>query len=258
LDKWNPASYLKFEYERTLPSRDLAAHIRVENARNIIDIGCGPGNSTKVLQDTWPRARIVGLDSSAQMIAAARATYPDREWIVDDAQSWRSDEQFDVVFSNAALQWMADQVQVLKNLFRHLNDGGALAVQVPMIGDSPVHRALAAVSQYAEWEKLLRGAGLSRTHYDESFYYNHLATMTPRIEMWITTYLHVMESHQEIIDWYSSTGMRPFLERIGDDEQRRKFANQVLEVCKPEYPIQQNGMVMFPFKRLFFVARKEP
>ena len=254
LDNWNPAGYLKFEYERTLPSRDLAAHVRVEQVRNIIDIGCGPGNSTKVLRDTWPHARILGLDSSEQMIAKARATYPEGEWIVGDAQRWSSRDRFDVVFSNAALQWMSDRAQVLTNLFRHLNVGGAVAVQVPLIGDSPLHRALAAVSQYDEWEKLLRGAGLNRTDYDDSFYYGHLSTLTTRIEMWITTYLHIMESHQAIIDWYSSTGMRPYLERISSDERRRTFVNQVLELCSPEYPIQPNGKVIFPFKRLFFVA----
>ncbi|HUZ18179.1 MAG TPA: methyltransferase domain-containing protein [Spirochaetia bacterium] len=253
---WNPASYLRFEQERTLPSRDLATRIRTIDARSIVDVGCGPGNSTAVLKEHWPQARIIGLDSSGAMIAKARSAHPEWEWLLADAETWSTGERFDVIFSNAALQWMSDPAIVTSNLFAHLNEGGALAVQIPLIGESPLHRALVAVSERDAWAKLLRNAGISRNHFDESFYYNHLSTLTPHIEMWITIYLHVMESHRDIIDWYSSTGMRPFLDRISDEGGKKRFAQEVLDACRPEYPVQRDGRVLFPFKRLFFVARK--
>ncbi len=256
MDKWNPDAYLKYENERTVPSRDLAAHIQIPDVRRVIDIGCGPGNSTRVLREKWPNARIAGLDSSREMIEKARKTCPESEWILADAETWKTDDQFDVVFSNAALQWMAAPTAVITNLFGHLNEGGALAVQVPLIGDSPLHRALIAVSERPEWRGRLQGAGLLRNHNDETFYYNHLSTLTSRMELWITTYLHIMDSHRDIIDWYSSTGMRTYLERIDTDDEKRRFTHQVLEECKGKYPIQRDGKVMFPFRRLFFVAWK--
>ena len=111
---WNPNQYLKFAEERTQPCRDLAARIAVTNVRRAIDLGCGPGNSTAVLRDRWPDAEFTGLDSSAEMIDRARREYPRQRWIAGGISEWAAanDGQFDVVFSNAALQWVDDHAAV--------------------------------------------------------------------------------------------------------------------------------------------------
>ncbi len=256
MDRWNPDSYLKYEHERTLPSRDLVAHIDLSDPHRIVDVGCGPGNSTKILRDRWPNAEIAGLDSSEEMVEKARATFPTCEWILADVESWHPSGKFDVVFSNAALQWMADQQHIIPRLFGCLNDGGVLAVQVPLNTDSPLHKAVIAVSQRTEWCERLLGCDSRLTYHDQSFYYDLLSDLTTRMDLWITTYLHVMDSRQDLIDWYSSTGLKPYLSRIGTEEGRKQFADQVLEVCSGQYPNQRDGKVIFPFRRLFFVAWK--
>lgn len=257
MPSWNPSAYLRFEYERTLPSRDLAARLHLPAVREIVDVGCGPGNSTAVLKKRWPQARIVGLDSSRGMIDKARENDPDGNWVIADVMTWQTDGRYDVVFSNAVLQWLGDQKQAITRLFGLVREGGALAVQVPQIGASPLHRALLAVSSRPEWSVLLSDTGLHRPQHDEGFYYNHLTTLTARLEMWVTTYLHVMDSHQDILDWYAGTGMRPYLERIENEGARKRFMQQVLEACKDGYPVQDDGKVMFPFRRLFFIAWKD-
>ncbi|HET6419267.1 MAG TPA: methyltransferase domain-containing protein [Geobacteraceae bacterium] len=256
MEQWNPDSYLKYEYERTLPSRDLAARIEFPDPERVIDIGCGPGNSTKILRDRWPNAAIAGLDSSEEMIQKARATYPAGEWIIADAESWNPEGGYDIVFSNAALQWMSNQEAVIARLFGYLKNGGALAVQVPMNNDSPIHKALIAVAESDVWRQRLLGCESRIIYNDESFYYNILSTLTPRMELWITTYLHFMDSHRDIIDWYASTGLKPYLGRMDTAEEKEKFKRQTLEKCKGQYPVQRDGKVIFPFKRLFFIAWK--
>lgn len=255
MDRWNPESYLKYERERTLPSRDLVRHIDLENPRRVIDIGCGPGNSTQILRDRWPEARVAGLDSSDEMIRKAKASYPTAEWILADAETWRPGEGYDLVFSNAALQWMSDQPAVVANLFGSLNAQGVLAVQVPLSGDSPLSKALARVAQSPPWRDRMAGCESRIAYRDESFYYDVLSGLARRIEMWITIYLHLMDSHQDLIDWYASTGMRPYLARIESEEERKRFLGQILEECRGGYPIRRDGKVIFPFKRLFFIAR---
>jgi trans-aconitate 2-methyltransferase len=256
VSRWDPDSYLKFERERTLPSRDLVSRIELTDPRRIIDIGCGPGNSTSVLREAWPGADVIGLDNSEEMISKARSTYPASRWILADAAEWRSGDTYDLVFSNATLHWIADQEKALGNLFAQVAEEGALAAQVPCNTESPLFKALVSVSESAEWNQVMAGCSAQIFYRDELFYYGLLSRLSARIEMWITTYLHVMESHQDLIDWYSSTGMKMYLERIGSDVKRREFTSQVLEACKAHYPRQQNGRILFPFRRIFFVAYK--
>jgi trans-aconitate 2-methyltransferase len=256
VSRWDPDSYLKFERERTLPSRDLVSRIQLTDPRKIIDIGCGPGNSTSVLREAWPDADVIGLDNSEEMIAKAQSTSPSTRWIIADAAEWRSGEAYDLVFSNATLHWIADQERVLGNLFDQVAEEGALAVQVPFNTESPLYKSLVNVSESAEWNQVMAGCSAQIFYRDEFFYYSLLSRLSARIEMWITTYLHVMESHQDLIDWYSSTGMKMYLERIGTEEKRVAFKSQILEACKPQYPFQHDGKILFPFKRIFFVAYK--
>jgi trans-aconitate 2-methyltransferase len=256
VNRWQPESYLKFEYERTIPSHDLAGHIDLTNPKSIIDIGCGPGNSTKVLMSRWPTTEMTGLDNSEDMIAKAKATHQKVRWILADAAKWTTAEKYDIVFSNATLQWIPNHRVLVKQLFDMVRDNGVLAVQVPANNESPLHKSLIAVSERPEWKESMVGCKNQIVYHDETFYYSILSLLTTRLEIWITTYLHIMGNHQGLIEWYSSTGMKTYLAQLKTDEEKERFKNQVLELCKSQYPVQNNRNIIFPFKRLFFVAWK--
>jgi trans-aconitate 2-methyltransferase len=154
---WNPGQYLKFRNERTQPAIDLISKIKMDNPRSIIDIGCGPGNSTQVLYQRWPTAEIVGLDHSEEMIKKAREDYPKQDWVFADASRFESDRKYDLVFSNAALQWISNHERLLSRLLNLLENKGALAVQVPANNRSPLHQSLSAVSSRQIWNKFTAG-----------------------------------------------------------------------------------------------------
>jgi trans-aconitate 2-methyltransferase len=257
MDKWNPELYLKYADERTQPSLDLISRIKVENPTHILDIGCGPGNSTQALRDRWPDASITGLDNSPEMIEKARSTYPQGSWVLADAAQWVPDTRYNIVFSNAVLQWLPNHESLLKKLFAGVKSQGALAVQVPANNNSPLHQAVLRVSAKIDWKQTLEGCDARLTYHDASFFYDQLSVLSRRVFIWYTIYYHGMRNHQGLIDWYASTGMRPYLERLANDEQRRVFQSQVLEECRFAYPEQRDGRILFPFQRLFFVAYQE-
>ena len=254
---WNPDLYLKYKDERTQPSYDLVSRINLPNPEKIVDIGCGPGNSTRVLRERWPRAQVAGLDSSAEMIQTAREAYPQETWIMSDAAQWETDEKFDIVFSSAALQWIPDHTVLIPKLFDRVKPGGVLAVQVPSNHRSPLHQAVLKVSKKKEWSQLMAGCETRLNYHEPGFYYELLAAISRQFTLWQTTYYHVLDNHQGLVDWYSSTGMRPYLERLATDAEKNAFREQVLEACRPFYPAQSNGKILFPFNRLFFLASHE-
>ncbi len=253
---WNPDQYLKFMGERTQPSVDLTARIEIENPKSIIDIGCGPGNSTLVLRRKWNEAQLFGLDSSPEMIDKARADMPDIEWTVGDATNFEFERGYDVVFSNAALQWMQHHETLVPRLFAVVNHGGALAVQVPANQDSAIQKAIVEISITSRWSENLAGIDRRMVHFPAEYYYNILSKMSSGLDLWETTYYHILNSPRDLVEWYKGTGMRPYLERLPDDQSRSEFENEVLRECQNSYLPQKNGKVLFPFKRIFFVAYK--
>ncbi|MFP4115099.1 MAG: methyltransferase domain-containing protein [Spirochaetota bacterium] len=254
---WNPEHYLRFGSERTQPSIDLVNRIELSVPASIVDIGCGPGNSTNVLRQRWPEARITGIDNSPEMIERARTAYPDATWLLAGARDLAPEPQFDLVFSNAVIQWIPDHDELIPRLLAIVNPGGALAVQVPLYFDMPVSAAVTATSRRPRWRDRMRDCDADLTHLDMHRYYDLLADRAARIVTWQTWYAHEMESHEAIVDMIRSTGMRPFLERLYSDDERDAFASEVVEVVREAYPAQRNGRVLFPFKRLFFVAYAE-
>ena len=248
---WDSAQYLKFSGERTQPCRDLAARVELDSPSKVIDLGCGPGNSTEVIAARWPKAQITGLDSSPAMIASAREKHPEWRWNAAGITEWAwGGERYDLVFSNAALQWVADHGQVFPRLFERVADGGALAVQMPGNWDGPAHRLMREVA------RRFGIAGRVRewfTH-DLEFYYDALAPLAARVDLWATEYLHVMPDSEAIVEWYKGSGMRPFLEALPDDGERARFAGEYLEEIRGTFAARADGRVLFPFRRLFLVA----
>ena len=251
---WNPALYLKFERERTQPVRDLVARIEQPEPARLLDIGCGPGNSTAVLKNRWPGAKAVGLDKSPAMIERARQSSSAIEWReMDAAGDLSSLGTFDVALANASLQWLPDHRRLLPRLMQLVADGGALAVQIPQFDLMPSAHAIAETSRSPDYAEFFANFDDELHRLDEREYYDALSGCSRTVELWVTHYYHVLENHAAIVDWVKSTAMRPYLERLPVDLHPR-FSNDVLEKVKRVYPLQADGRVLFIFKRLFFIA----
>lgn len=250
---WDAGLYLKFSSERTQPSVDLARRIELDAPASIVDLGCGPGNSTAVLRRRWPTARLLGIDQSATMIQAARQDDPAGDWLVADLVTWRPASPVDLVFSNAVLQWVPKHEDVVPRLLSFVSPGGALAVQIPAHFDSPVHRTLLSVAGDPRWTARMDGARGALTVERPTFYYRCLRPLASRVVMWETTYLHVLESARQIVEWFKGTGLRPFLAPLEPAEQAA-FIQAFQAELEEAYPLQADSSVLFPFPRLFFVA----
>jgi trans-aconitate 2-methyltransferase len=236
------------------PAIDLAARIELTAPGRILDLGCGPGNSTEVLRHRWPEAAITGLDSSPQMIATAHAGFPHGVWQVGDAASWVADEPLDLVFSNAALQWVPDHARICRRWLDQLKPGGALAAQMPAHYDSPLHREIIQVSKDPAWNDRMNAPRAALTNHAPSFYYDVLTPVASRIDLWETTYYHIVAGPESVVEWFRGTGLRPYLQALSSDEERGRFEQMLLDRYRFTYPRQSNGRVLFPFRRLFFVA----
>jgi trans-aconitate 2-methyltransferase len=256
---WNPNQYLKFADERTQPCRDLAARIAVSNVRRVIDLGCGPGNSTAVLRDRWPDAELTGLDSSADMIARARSEYPSQRWIAEGIAEWAAaqpeGDQYDVVFSNAAMQWVDDHAGLYPRLLSRVAPGGALAIQIPGNFDALPHRLMREVAATPEWSRSFSPGKVREWHHHEmDFYYDTLVPTAARLDLWATEYLHILPDAEAIVEWYRGTGLRPFLEVLDTDVARQRFMADYLARLRPHFAPRAAGGVLFPFRRIFLIA----
>jgi trans-aconitate 2-methyltransferase len=254
---WNPSLYLKFQAERTQPSIDLVNRIHLSDPADIIDLGCGPGNSTEILFKRWPKARVSGLDSSEKMIEKANQDYPGYEWILADAAEFKPQTRYDLVFSNAALQWIPDHLKLLPQIIGWLKPGGLLAMQVPANNESALHLALLKVARSDRWIEFTRNCDSKIVYHQADYYYSLLCKLCQNLNVWETIYYHVLDTHQALIEWYRSTGMRTYLEQLPDDASRFEFENEVLKEAIAAYPFQSNNKVIYPFRRLFFMAESK-
>jgi trans-aconitate 2-methyltransferase len=251
---WNASLYLRFERERTQPSRDLLARIAIDQPEEIIDLGCGPGNSAAILRERWPSAKIVGVDNSPAMLEQAKKTDPKTEWRCEDIGEWRSPSEVDLIFANATLHWLPDHGSLLKLLNQQLKPGGILAFQVPTLYDQPATTAIREVSALEAW-KIYAPKSFPTVH-PPSVYYDYLASEVGSIDLWETTYYHQLPDHTAIIDWYRSAGLRPYLEALPDEAARQEFQQQLLERFRNVFPRRENGDVLLPFRRLFVVTTR--
>ena len=251
---WDANQYLKFASERTQPVFDLLHRVHIEDAKRIVDLGCGPGNSTEALRRRWPDALLLGVDNSVEMIQKARQTHPDGRWLVADANSWQPDEPVNLVFSNAVLHWLPHHGQLCRRLVDMLTPGGALAVQVPAHYNSPLHREILEVSRHAAWNDRMESARHALTNQPPEFYYDLLAPLVSHLDLWETTYHHVLQGPEIVLEWFRGSGLRPFVEALPAPQERQRFEGMLLERYAASYPRRGNGLILFPFRRLFFVA----
>lgn len=253
---WNSDQYLKFKKDRTLPSIDLANRIDLKAPKRIIDIGCGPGNSTEILKNKYPDAYVLGADFSPNMIEKAKSRHSDIDFMIFDASKdfEKLDGKFDIVFSNACIQWVPNHKKLLGDMMNILNPNGIMAVQVPINEEQIVHKIIKKVTDYKKWKNKFTS---TREFYTltECEYFDLLADITNDFYLWKTIYCHRMPSHKSIIEWYKGTALRPYLDVLNDTE-KTEFENDILTELKKEYPVQSNGEIIFRFPRLFFTAIK--
>ncbi|MCI5795409.1 MAG: methyltransferase domain-containing protein [Ruminococcus sp.] len=256
MSDWSAAQYSKFKRERTIPAIDLANSLNCENVNSVLDIGCGIGNSTAVLAKKFPCAEITGVDNSEDMLETARKENPGIEFIKLDAENEIGNikNRYDIVFSNACIQWIPNHRKLLKELFSLLHNGGTLAVQIPQQSKHPVHNIMKSLSESEKWNSKLHVERMYN-NLSENEYYDVLSELTDNFRIWETTYFHSMPSYESIIEWYKGTGLRPYLEQLSSDD-RKDYLCDLLQCLKDTYPVQKNGEIIFKFPRLFFIAQK--
>lgn len=252
---WNPSVYMSFGDERTRPAIELLARIRVDDPARVVDLGCGPGNSTAVLAARWPQAHLEGVDSSADMLREARKSEARAQWIEADIAAWSPKNKYDVIFSNATLQWLDDHRRLLPRLVSFVAEGGTFAFQVPHNMDAPSHCLMREAASAGPWQAKLAQvrevAVLSPTDY-----FDILTTCgCEEIDIWETEYLHVLEGEDAVYKWVSGTGLRPFVQALAGSE-RDAFIADYMALLNTAYPRRGDGKTLFAFKRLFAVARR--
>lgn len=251
---WSAADYLRFEEERTRPARDLLARIEDEIAGTVVDMGCGPGNSTELLAERFPGNRVVGVDLSPAMLDAASKRLPAVTFAAADAQSWMPPPDAGLVFANAIYQWVPDHMSALRRVFEALARGSYLAVQMPDNANQPSHRLMREVAAEREWADRL--AGVAREPLPPvGAYCDALSDLAERLDIWHTIYQHVVAGPQAILAWVEATGLRPFLEPLSPAERDRFRARYLARVAEA-YPPARDGRVLFAFPRLFLLARR--
>jgi trans-aconitate 2-methyltransferase len=267
---WDATQYLRFGGERARPFFDLLARVGAELPEYVVDLGCGPGNLTALLADRWPSAAVCGVDSSPQMIEAARkltgalrssgsgpvttSHAPGLSFVLDDVRHWEPQSLPDVIVSNAVLQWVPGHRELLVRWADRLDDDGWLAFQVPGNFDQPSHVILREMVVSARWRPLLRDVELNRQSADPADYAELLAGAGCEVDAWETTYVHILEGEDPVLEWYKGTGLRPVL-AVLDADQAADFLAAYGERLRAAYPPSSFGTI-FPFRRVFAVAHR--
>ncbi|MIL09896.1 trans-aconitate 2-methyltransferase [Salmonella enterica subsp. enterica] len=245
---------MKFEDERTRPARDLLAQVPLADPKRVVDIGCGPGNSTELLVERWPHAQVAGFDTSPDMIEKARKRLPDVAFSLENAETWQPDGPVDVIFADAVFQWMEDHPAILRRLLGFLNPGGVLAVQMPDNRSGPSHRAMDEAAAGLPFAGKLVGAGRNALP-SPSIYYDILAPHAARVELWHTHYYHPLAGADAIVEWLKGTGLRPYLDRL-DPQEQASYLAAYRRLIEQRYPLQADGKALLKFPRLFILGVK--
>lgn len=254
--EWDAKSYNKFDKERTQPSIDLLNRIMIKSPKRIIDIGCGSGMSTKVLAERWTDAKIIGLDNSKTMLEKAKELGLKAEWVMKDCNEDLGEfEKADIIFSNASIQWLKAQDQVIANWFKALNPGGVIAVQIPLFEQMKMQEIIIEVSTNEKWRDYFKEVGHNTYHnFTPEWYYDVVSKYSDQIEMWETDYYNILNGYEAIIEFSRSTAFRAYSAALPDTNLEAEFINDILQKVKMNYKLQGDGKVVYKFKRLFIIA----
>jgi len=252
---WDPAQYLRFSGERMRPAVDLLARIAHEAPATVVDLGCGAGNLAPLLQARWPRARLTGVDSSPEMLARARQEHPSAQFVQADIAAWRPAQPVDVLYSNAALHWLDGHETLFTGLVEALAPGGVLAVQMPRNFGAPSHTSIVEAIEQGPWRSRLEPILRREPVPPPGFYWRLLEGRVEELQVWETEYLQVLSGENPVAEYTKGTWLKQFLDRLQGAERAAFEADYRARVLG-WYPPEQDGRTLFPFRRLFVVARR--
>ncbi len=252
---WDPGRYLRFSDLRIRPGLELLGRIDVESPRLVVDLGCGPGNLTRVLAQRWPDARVVGVDSSPAMLARAASTSSEVTWIEADLTSWEPPDPVDVIFSNAALHWVERHEVIFPRLASTLAPGGHLAVQMPANWAEPTHRLPAAILDGGGWPADAVTALVRDRVRPASFYRRLLSGRLENLDIWTTTYHQQLGGADPVLRWVEGSVLAPVLDAL-DPASRLRFSEECADSYRRAYPPEPDGTTILPFTRLFIVGKR--
>ena len=261
---WDPTAYARFSAERSRPLADLVTQVRADDPALVVDLGCGHGPATLTLAELWPQARVVGIDASEAMLESARGLDSQGrvEWVQAELREWDPaslGQAPDVMVTSSTLQWVPGHLDLLDAWVAALADAGWFALQVPGNFDAPSHRLMRETAEQHERAGELTAALDLPAVGEPATYLRYLARLGCRVDAWETTYLHVLDPEGEdenpVLSWVTATGLRQVLDILTDPQERAAFLTPYAEHLAEVYPRSPEG-VLFPFRRVFAVARK--
>jgi trans-aconitate 2-methyltransferase len=259
--KWDANLYLKFSDARMRPALDLMARLDPANGARpghaIYDLGCGAGNIARILAERFPDSPVVGIDSSEDMLAKARSQTVDRRVTFEkgDLAHFKPSTPPAILYSNAAYQWLPGHIDMFPGLLKALPSGGQLAIQMPRNHESPSHALMRTAAEAGPWRDKLKGVGGIARVEDPARYFDALKPLCSDLDVWETIYQQVLTGKDPVAQYTSSTGLRPFLEAL-DETEGKAFYETYAGMIAKAYPTRADGITLFPFRRLFIVARR--
>ena len=245
---------MKFAAQRTRPSFDLIGRLDI-CPKKVLDLGCGPGNSTALLAERFKNADICGLDSSRQMLDSAKQSHPDlrfEECLLPDGLN-NIEGSYDLIFSNACIHWIPDQSGLIPAVYQKLENGGVFAVQIPLTDRALFYKLLNGLVSTEKWQNL---RSIKNFHaLSPEGYYDALTALFEKVDMWETVYYHTVDSADGVLEWYKGSGLRPYLDALSA-EQKEMFLFDLKSEITQNFGVQKDGKIILKMPRLFFTAAK--
>lgn len=252
---WDPSQYLKFADHRLRPAVDLLNRVDLDSPSVVYDLGAGAGNVTDLLANRWPEARIIGVDDSEEMLQEAAKRAPNIEWEVGDIGTWEPSEPAELIFTNAALHWITGHEDLFTRLMSSVAPGGVFAVQMPRNFGALSHTSISEVAMSGPWrsklEPLLRLAPVE----PPPFYIDILSKLSSSLDVWETEFSQILTGENPVKEWTKGTWLMPLLNAL-EEPERSDFEDAYAELILSRYPKQSDGTTVFPFKRMFIVAKR--
>lgn len=253
---WDPDIYNRYQSYRDRPALDLLLQLPSGlEPKEIWDLGCGTGEHAALLARRHPEARVHGLDSSLDMLAKARARTEAVDWVLGDVAGFAPDAAPDLIFTSSTLHWLPDHERLFPALAGKLARGGVFACQIPAAHETRHHEILRRVAMSGPWAGRLATAGVIAPTASFAEYYEWLAPVCGEIDIWATTYLHVLQGDNPVVDWMRGTALRPYLDALAEGADRDGFMAAFSQAIAEAFPAREDGLTLFPFPRLFMIAR---
>lgn len=259
---WDANLYLKFADARTRPAIDLMNRldpvVAARPGHAVYDLGCGAGNIARMLAERFPQSPVIGVDSSEQMLAKAREQTKDARvsFVKGDLAAFEPERPPAILYSNAAYQWLRGHIDMFPKLMEALPSGGQLAIQMPRNHDAPSHALMRTAADAGPWRDRLKGVGGIVRVEEPARYFDVLKPLAVELDVWETIYQQVLTGKDPVAQYTASTGLRPFLEALGDADYQ-PFYETYARLLAEAYPTRPDGITLFPFRRLFIVARRK-